>query len=96
MTDIKKTISVVMCTYNGENFIREQLDSILQQTVLADEIIIQDEFSTDSKYNITLIGENEGCFTEKYDYLVPRPLLQKAYAADKMNAPKVAELIEKL
>lgn len=47
-----KTISVVMCTYNGERFIREQLDSILRQTHPADEIIIQDDCSTDNTYNI--------------------------------------------
>ena len=51
---------------------------------------------SDDKYNITLIDENEGCFTEKYDYLVPRELLHKAYASDRMNAKRVFELIEKL
>lgn len=25
-------VSVVMCTYNGEKFLREQLDSIVQQS----------------------------------------------------------------
>lgn len=50
----KRSISVVMCTYNGEKFIREQLDSILQQTVPADEIIIQDDCSTDQTYHILL------------------------------------------
>ena len=47
-----KTISVVMCTYNGEKFIRKQLDFILRQTLPADEIIIQDDCSTDNTYNI--------------------------------------------
>lgn len=28
----KKTVSVVMCTYNGEKYLREQMDSILAQT----------------------------------------------------------------
>lgn len=55
-----KSISVVMCTYNGERFIREQLDSILQQTVPADEIIIQDDCSTDHTYDILLE------YTQKY------------------------------
>lgn len=48
----KPTVSVVMCTYNGEAFIREQLDSILSQTLPADEIIIQDDNSTDSTMDI--------------------------------------------
>ncbi len=37
-----------MCTYNGEKYLREQLDSILSQTYPIKEIIIQDDVSTDS------------------------------------------------
>ena len=40
-------ISVVMATYNGERFLREQLDSIRNQTRQADELIICDDGSTD-------------------------------------------------
>ena len=43
----KKRISVVMCTYNGELFLKEQLDTLVTQTLLPDEIIIQDDHSTD-------------------------------------------------
>lgn len=35
-------VSVVMCTYNGAQFLKEQLDSILIQTFPIKEIIIQD------------------------------------------------------
>lgn len=45
-------ISVALCTYNGATFIREQLESILQQTVLPDEIVITDDGSTDSTESI--------------------------------------------
>ncbi|MBO4557457.1 MAG: glycosyltransferase [Bacteroidales bacterium] len=41
------TVSVVMCTYNGAKYLPEQLDSILAQTCHADEIIVQDDLSTD-------------------------------------------------
>ena len=41
-------ISVVLCTYNGEEFIEEQLRSILQQTLKPREIIVSDDGSTDS------------------------------------------------
>ena len=34
-----KTVSVVMATYNGEKYLREQLDSIIQQTYPIYEII---------------------------------------------------------
>ena len=42
-----QTVSVVMATYNGEKFIREQIDSILGQTYPVHELIIQDDGSTD-------------------------------------------------
>ena len=46
-TQKKLSVSVVMCTYNGEKFLRQQLDSILAQTYPIDEIVIQDNESTD-------------------------------------------------
>lgn len=47
-----KTVSIVMCTYNGERFLREQLDSILSQTYPLLEVIIQDDHSTDGTMDI--------------------------------------------
>lgn len=44
--------SVALCTYNGEKYLAAQLDSILNQTVKADEIIICDDISTDSTADI--------------------------------------------
>lgn len=41
-------ISIAMATYNGEKFIREQLDSILTQTITDWELIVCDDVSTDS------------------------------------------------
>jgi glycosyltransferase involved in cell wall biosynthesis len=40
-------ISIVVCTYNGARYLREQLDSLLRQTLPAREIIIQDDGSRD-------------------------------------------------
>lgn len=40
-------ISVCIATYNGELYIQNQLDSILQQLSKGDEIIISDDHSTD-------------------------------------------------
>jgi len=45
-------ISVCMATYNGEKFIKEQLDSILPQLSDEDEIIISDDGSTDTTLQI--------------------------------------------
>jgi glycosyltransferase involved in cell wall biosynthesis len=44
--------SVAMCTYNGEKYIKTQLESILNQTVTVDEIIICDDGSNDKTIEI--------------------------------------------
>ena len=46
------TTSVVIAAYNGERFIEEQLNSIINQTVLPDEIIISDDGSQDNTVTI--------------------------------------------
>lgn len=48
----EKRVSVVMCTYNGEKYLREQIDSILSQTYPIYELIIQDDCSTDRTVEI--------------------------------------------
>lgn len=45
-------ISVCMATYNGEKYIREQVDSILCQLGSSDEIVISDDGSSDSTLDI--------------------------------------------
>lgn len=45
-------ISVCMATYNGEKFIKEQIDSILKQIGPNDEMVISDDGSTDNTLHI--------------------------------------------
>jgi len=45
-------ISIALCTYNGERYLQEQLDSILTQTILPDEVIICDDQSSDDTWSI--------------------------------------------
>ncbi len=45
-------ISVAMATFNGEKYIKEQLDSILVQLNKNDEVIISDDGSTDNTVSI--------------------------------------------
>lgn len=45
-------ISVCIATYNGEKFIKEQLDSILCQLSNDDEVVISDDGSTDKTLEI--------------------------------------------
>ena len=49
---MKASVSIVLCTYNGAKYIREQLDSILAQTYPLHEIIVQDDHSTDETTQI--------------------------------------------
>ena len=45
-------ISVCMATYNGEKYIREQMNSILEQLGEDDELIISDDLSSDKTVEI--------------------------------------------
>ena len=45
-------ISVAMATYNGEKYIRQQLRSILNQSMMVDEIIVVDDNSDDRTIEI--------------------------------------------
>ena len=49
---MKKKISIAMTTFNGEKFLREQLDSLYAQTVIPDEVVAVDDGSTDSTLKI--------------------------------------------
>jgi glycosyltransferase involved in cell wall biosynthesis len=50
MTKLK--LSVALCTYNGEAFLADQLDSIAAQRLLPDEMIVCDDHSTDGTLRI--------------------------------------------
>ncbi len=45
-------VSVALCTFNGENYLKKQLDSIFNQTHLPDELVICDDASRDSTLGI--------------------------------------------
>ncbi|MDP4264741.1 MAG: glycosyltransferase [Bacteroidota bacterium] len=45
-------VSIVMCTYNGSRFVAEQIDSICRQTHTNLQIIIVDDASADTTYEI--------------------------------------------
>lgn len=52
-------VSVAMATYNGEKYLKEQLDSILENLKSNDEIIISDDGSTDKTLKILEQYESE-------------------------------------
>lgn len=47
-----KRVSVALAAYNGERYIRQQIDSILQQLGDRDELVISDDGSTDRTIQI--------------------------------------------
>lgn len=47
-----KKVAVLISTYNGEKYLKEQLDSILKQTYKNIEIVIRDDGSNDSTLEI--------------------------------------------
>jgi glycosyltransferase involved in cell wall biosynthesis len=47
-------VSILLATYNGSGFLRDQLDSILKQSHSNLEIIICDDASTDSTWEILM------------------------------------------
>lgn len=49
---MREKISVAMATYNGEKYIKEQIESILANLSTEDELIVSDDGSTDSTLNI--------------------------------------------
>lgn len=55
-------VSVALCTFNGEIFLRQQLDSILVQSITVNEIIICDDLSSDG--TISILNEYKNNFPQ--------------------------------
>ena len=49
---MKELISIIVAVYNGENYLNQCIESIVNQTYKELEIIIVDDGSNDSSYNI--------------------------------------------
>ena len=47
-----QTLSIALCTYNGSKFLREQLQSLANQTLLPFEVVVTDDCSTDDTISI--------------------------------------------
>lgn len=59
----KPLVSIALCTYNGERFLREQLDSIVNQSYSPLELIAVDDHSADS--TLSILRE----YAEKYPFI---------------------------
>jgi len=59
----KALVSIVVCTYNGAQHLNQQLDSLINQTYRPIEIIISDDVSSDSSFEIA------AHYADKYDFI---------------------------
>src|SRR4051794_15855132 len=66
MFSFQQKVSVVMCTYNGENFIEQQIESILNQTYPLYELFIIDDCSTDNTISIIEKFASKKSFIQLY------------------------------
>ena len=84
----KVKISVVMATYNGEEYMVEQLNSIYNQTMPPDELIICDDRSSDNTVKLTEEYIKEHKLEEKWKIFVNEKNL--GYADNFDNAARKA------
>jgi glycosyltransferase involved in cell wall biosynthesis len=47
-------ISIAMATYNGAKYLREQIDSILAQTIQDFELVVCDDCSSDDTWDMNM------------------------------------------
>ena len=87
MEQIKnKTIAILMATYNGEKYLREQIDSILQQTNQLWHLYIHDDGSTDN--TVAILNE----YANKY----PRQITVMDYPSQGGALANFMSLLEKV
>lgn len=83
-----KSVCVLLSTYNGEKYLKDQLDSLLKQKGIAIHILIRDDGSTDSTVDIIAEYKQKSSCIEFYrgDNLGPAKsffdLISKAPMAD--------------
>ena len=63
---MNETVSILLPTYNGEKYIKEQIDSILNQTYKDIKLIISDDGSSDNTVNILKQYEQQDSRIELY------------------------------
>ena len=78
MKKIKKNpkVQILLATYNGENFLREQLDSILNQEYKLWEILIHDDGSDDN--TISILNEYQNNYPKKVKLLIDQKIFFSA------------------
>lgn len=104
---MKEQIDVLLATYNGEKYLKEQLDSILNQTYQNIQLIISDDCSKDDTRNILkeyeekdsrvkvyYQNENIGCI-KNFEFLL-KQVKNKIYMLSDQDDVWMPEKIEKI
>ena len=63
---MNKTVSILLPTYNGEKYLKEQIESILNQTYKDIKLVISDDCSSDNTVNILKQYEQQDSRIELY------------------------------
>ena len=74
---MKKKLAILMATYNGEKYIREQLESILSQTYQDFDLYIRDDNSKDN--TVEIINEYTKRYPNKIFIEVDKKIARGAY-----------------
>ncbi len=69
-------VQILLATYNGENFLREQLDSIINQEYKSWELLIHDDGSNDN--TIYILKEYQNNFPNKIRLLIDKKIFSSA------------------
>jgi glycosyltransferase involved in cell wall biosynthesis len=75
------TVSVIMCTYNGRDYVAEQVRSIMTQSRLPAQLVVSDDDSTDDTVEIIrqtlqeLVSENTAVGSIRVDFVHNSPAL---------------------
>ena len=69
-------VQILLATYNGENFLREQLDSIINQEYKIWELLIHDDGSKDN--TILIIKEYQNNYPQQIRLLIDQKIFSSA------------------
>jgi len=61
-------ISIALCTFNGERFLQEQLDSYCDHELLPDELVVCDDCSSDSTRSILSTFAKDAPFEVRLEF----------------------------
>ena len=69
-------VQILLATYNGERFLREQLDSIINQEYKSWDLLIHDDGSIDN--TISILNEYQNNYSKKIKLLIDQKIFSSA------------------